>query len=537
MNDADRQELAAIRAEQRLLTDRLAGLETRLGRFDAPEPAAASSPLPATATTALPPPLPALASAGASPAAPPPLPPKGSLEVQLGSTWFTRVGIVVLLTFFAVFGRYLYLSVVPHLGPASKVGLLYLGAGALTAVGAWLERSRQARESENLRRYAGVLLAGGLSAVYYVTYAAHHFPNLRVIGSPVLAGALLLGWAAFMVSLADRRSSETLATVAILLAYYTTAINEGVAGFTLVSNVVLTAGAVFLLGRHLWQVFPFASLLATFGSYAFWRDVRGWPGWPGGAGSGGNFWIETAFLFVYWLLFTAAAFLARAEALPPARRAAFVSLNNSAFFLLTSSLWLGLDQTHYWRWPLGVGVVYLALAEAARRRGEPLGRATVGAYVVGGVGLVTLACLLYFEGWALCLVLVAWQRLVRWQLRGVPETGARVLEGLLAALAVGCTWYQLTLWLDTDARRWLPIAAGWAVFGLAVFGAGLLLRERVFRWLGLLVLAGTLAHIVLVDLSRMDSLAQAVSLFCLAVALLGLGYLYNRFGERWREFL
>ncbi len=187
-------------------------------------------------------------------------------------------------------------------GPSSKVALLYVGAGTLAGVGAWLERSRSGREMPTVRNYARVLLAGGLAAVYYVTYAAHYYPNLRVIGSPLLAGTLLLGWAAFMVWVADRRGSETVATFAILLAYYTSAVNE-IAGFTLVSNLPLTAGAVFLLRRHLWKIFPFASLLATFGSYAYWRYFHlyaSWQGLPGASTpihslSAQGFWVEAAF--------------------------------------------------------------------------------------------------------------------------------------------------------------------------------------------------------------------------------------------------
>ena len=67
--------------------------------------------------------------------------------------------------------------------------------------------------------FARVVLAGGLAAVYYVTYAAHWNPSLLVLRSALLDGALLLGWTAFMVWLADRRGSEVLATFAILLAY------------------------------------------------------------------------------------------------------------------------------------------------------------------------------------------------------------------------------------------------------------------------------------------------------------------------------
>ena len=439
MNEVQRLELQQIRAEQRFLAARLAGLEARLARFEAvDEPAA--GPVPAAVVPPPLPPLPVVSRLSATPAvssnartteplpAEPPRaarvepvpaaeanPPRAaeSLEMRIGGTWLVRVGIVLFLTFLAFLGSYLYENVVPHLGPAAKVGLLYLGAGAVAGAGAWLERSRQARESARVRQYARIVLAGGLAAVYYVTYAAHFYERLRVIQSPLLAGGLLLGWAAFMVSLAERRGSETLATVAILLAYYASALNEGVAGFTLASNLFLSAGAVFLLRRHLWRVFPFASLLASFGSYAFWNYFHSYLGWRGldtppvHGGSGGKFWIETAFLLVYWLLFTWAAFTARDEALPPARRAGFASLNNGAFFLLTTWLLLGQYPHDFWRWSLGFGVALLALAETARRLPRRLDGNTEGAYLVQGVLLVTLGFVTYFSGWQLSLVLAA----------------------------------------------------------------------------------------------------------------------------------
>ena len=438
MNEVQRLELQQIRAEQRLLTARLAGLEQRLARFEAmDEPVAAPAvslppPLPPPLpVVSLPPPVPSISSDAMAkeplPPEPPrataciepspasaanPPPPVESLEMRIGGTWLVRVGIVLFLTFLAFLGSYLYENVVPHLGPAAKVGLLYLGAGALAGAGAWLERSRQARESGRVRQYARIVLAGGLAAVYYVTYAAHFYERLRVIPSPLLAGTLLLAWAAFMVWLAERRGSETLATVAILLAYYTSAINEGVAGFTLASNLFLSAGAVFLLRRHLWRVFPFASLLASFGSYAFWNYFHSYLGWrgldtPPVHGGGVRFWTEAAFLLVYWLLFTWAAFTARDEALPPARRAGFASLNNGAFFLLTTWLLLGEYPHDFWRWSLGFGVVLLGLAETARRLPRRLDANTEGAYLSEGVLLVTLGFVTYFSGWQLSLVLAA----------------------------------------------------------------------------------------------------------------------------------
>ena len=331
------------------------------------------------------------------------------MEERIGTAWLVRVGVVLVLTALAFLGDYLYRNIIPQLGPVSKVGLMYLGAGALAGLGAWLERSRIGREMPKVGNYARVVLAGGLAAVYYVTYAAHYSPNLRVIGSPFVEGVLLLGWAAFMVWLADRRGSETLATFAILLAFYTSAVNE-VGGFTLVSNLPLAAGAVFLLRRHLWRIFPFASLLATFGSYGYWRYFQAYDGWQGlNAGpryDPGAFWTGTVFLLIYWLLFTWAVFTTTEKTLPVARRAAFAGLNNGVFFMLATWLVLEHYPDAFWKWSLGFGVALLALAELGRRRRpERFDAPTETTYLLGGVLLVTTGFITFFSGWQLSLLL------------------------------------------------------------------------------------------------------------------------------------
>ena len=486
MNDQQQAELRALREEQQALKGRLGTLETRLARFEraaANEPVAslgapaAVAPAPVDGSVAPPPPLPALA----------PAPPKReSLEMRIGSTWLVRAGVVVLLTFVVFLGNYLYHHIVPHLGPAAKVALLYVGAGALTGAGAWLERSRQAQEQPRLRDYAGVVFAGGLSAVYYVTYAAHYFEKLRVIESSLVAGAMLLAWTAFMVFLAHRRNSETLATIAILLAYYTAAINEGVAAFTLFSNLALTGGAVYLLRRHLWRVFPFASLLATFGSYAFWTYYHDFLATLPGLGAppihpvhhgAGGFWIEAAFLCVYWALFTWVAFTAQEGTLPSLRRAGFVSLNNGAFYLLVTWLVLGEGAGWFWKWSLVFGTVLLTLAEACRCLPRPADPRTEDAYLLQGVLLVTTGFVAYFDGWQLSLVL-AIQAVTL--LAAAGRRSSRLLLGCSAAVALlAFGWALRAFQLSGPTDPWVtPLAVGVFLVGAAY------LAERLKARLG-----------------------------------------------------
>lgn len=344
------------------------------------------------------------------------MPAPASLEMRIGSTWLVRVGIVALLTGFVFLAGYLYQYVVPHLGPAGKLALLYLGAGALTGLGAWLEHNARKRNASGLLNYARVVFGGGLAAVYYVTYAAHANAGLRVIENAFVAGALQLGWAAFIVWLADRRDSQTLATFAILLGYFTSAANE-VGSFTLFSNLALTAGAVFLLSRHRWTAFSFASLLATYGSYVFWRFQH--PLKIGQRDPAG-FWVELCFFTLYWTLFTIAVFRTTPEQLPPGRRATFATLNNGAFFTLAAARLAGAYPGKFWLLCVTFGALLVALSFSARltRIGDisarttrplwlPLDDATAGAFRLLGVVLVTLGIINFYAGWSLVVALVA----------------------------------------------------------------------------------------------------------------------------------
>ena len=513
MNAAQRDEFDAIRAEQRALRAKLQSLEARLEQLaqdteEAGENAAlaamlakdpAPAPVPA-AVVATPPPLPPPVPRAPVPPVPPPVPvqtappPKSapapvpvaareSLEMQIGTTWLVRAGIVLVLTSLAFLGSYLYYHIVPTLGPVAKVALMYLGAGVLTGVGAWLERRRFAEESEGLRNYARVVLAGGLAAVYYVTYAAHWNPHLRVVSDPLLAGALLLGWAAFMVWVADRRGSELLATFAILLAFYTSAVNE-ISRFTLVANLFLAAGAVFLLRRQLWRIFPFVSLLATFGSYGFWRFSHAYiegsaltgDAPPRSALGSAGFWTESGFLLLYWLLFTWTVFTADERVLPRWRRAGFITVNNTAFFLLTTWLLLAAYPGTFWKWSLGFGATLLALAEASRRKFRVQDADTENAYLLQGVLLVTLGFIGYFSGWQLSLVLAV-QSVVLLFLAGVRTS--RVLLGSSCAVAGVSFLYAVSRLNDADTPgTWTLPALAEGVFLLGNAGWSQRLAEK-----------------------------------------------------------
>jgi uncharacterized membrane protein len=373
----------------------------------------------------------------------------GSFEMRLGTYWLVRVGVVMVLTAMVFFGNYAYQHLISPLGPAGKVVLLYLASGLLLGVGHWLQR-----RMESLQNYGQVLFAGGLAAIYFTTYAAHHFPNLRVIESVWLSGCLLLGWTGYIVWLADRRKSELLSLFAIGLAFYTGLITQ--AGlFTLYSNLLLTLAAVFFLLRNRWTTLSFAALIASYASYAFWRFHAGehwhWP-LPGEA-----LWTGAAFLACYWAIFTAAVFLSRDSKLTGVNRATFLTLNNGAFF---AAFLLTMFQTQsggFWQFALLYGSVLVALSVLAGRT-MPAEPATGSGYLLQGVLLITIGLIAKFSGPNLGLILAA-ESVVLLHLGGQRRNV--LLESFGCGIAVLATfWTVFGMQPFVTGDLWLGIGVG-----------------------------------------------------------------------------
>jgi uncharacterized membrane protein len=336
------------------------------------------------------------ATAGSNWPTEPPPPPRSSFELRLGTYWLVRVGIVMLLTGVVFLGTYAYKNYVGRLGPAGKVTLLYMMSGALLGLGAWLYRKQ-----ETLKNYAQVLFAGGLAAAYFTTYGAHHVAPLRVIGSAIVDGALLLGWAGYVVWLADRRKSEVLALFAVGLAFYSSVMTH-VGLFTLYSNLILTITAVFFLVRNRWVTLTVASLFASYGGYVFWRFYHGGD-WRWATPEEG-LWKGVYFLLSYWIIFTAAVFTSKGGTFTGQNRAGFLTLNNGAFFTLFLLTMLQVRHGGFWRFALIYGTVLLALAAFSWRslRDDKI---AANAYLTQGLVLVTIGFVTYFAGLKLALIL------------------------------------------------------------------------------------------------------------------------------------
>lgn len=524
MNSTDRILFDTIRRDQdrihdlvRGVDDRIAILQRRFQERTPEQPASLPPPLPEivsrpaathSAATSVPPetprpepvqpavksaapfvPLPPLSPATEKPrsAEPPPAPDNTAepLEMRVATYWMARIGIVVLLTGLVFLGNYAYHRIVPFLGAAGKLSLIALAGAALGGLGAWLDRRR-----ESMRNYARVLMAGGAATIYYAAYAAHYVAALRVIESPLLGGALLLALGGSFLWFAERRRSEALALSAVVLAYYTSAINA-IGGFTLFSNLLLTGAGVFLLVRHRWTKLSHLCLVATYGSYGFWRFHE-----VAQTGSGGEFGFGLAFLAGYWILFTAAAFLVSSGAMRGAERVTFVTANNGALFAFGASHFAAHHPGSFWIFALGFGGVLLGLAALAwRMRTEDLELDST--YLAQGLALVTLGLAAKLSGPQLAVVLAVES--------AVLLTGSKRRHGWLFAIAAGLCALGATLLvlhgLSRDLFRPLPVglpvaalllADAWWVKRLSGKWDAFSERALAFSALGLATLAGTL---------------------------------------------
>ncbi|MEI8386349.1 MAG: DUF2339 domain-containing protein [Verrucomicrobiota bacterium] len=683
MNDDVRARLDALERRQVLLRQELAGLDETLaalkqGLQNEPPPS-----LPPPVPGPLPPHQPVEAArqpetvAPVVAASPLPVPaisqaPEASFEMRVGTVWLARIGIVIVLTGLVFLANYAWKSLVENFGAIAKLGLLYLAGGALCAVGLMVERGR-----ESLKSYARVLIAGGMAAIYYTTYAAYYIPSMKVIGSPILAGVLLVALAVAIGWMAERRNSQATAGLAIVLAFYASAVNP-IAYFTLSSNAILGIAAVVLMARKRWMTVPFLALAATYWSYLYWRLAENWRFWEVHVSGDNDLAVRVCFLSVYWIIFTAGAFLATGPKVSAAARVVFSILNDAAFFCLTA---LAISSAHHdslWIVSLVFGLVQFALSLAASKihgtgaasawlakalffltlailihftanslavilavecsllvfaarqfpsrvlaAAGPLagilamlaGMASLGAGTAGAAGLVaallagtawfcgrrpdvTLQSLvLALSGTSLGFAIVMNQIPDRWEAAGIAFMGLVLaaslplhkcrelaFSGLLAA--AGTTLVQLTM-LESSGRwpslvavgllaatavsgrlvsgddrfikipsrilavaatllswAWvtffhdpLPLTAAWALLALAGFVAGFLLRDRIFRLGGLGILALALGRIILFDVWGLELPLRVLSFLVLGGVLLLLGYLYNRYADRIRQWI
>ncbi len=495
------------------------------------------------------------------PATPAPAPEKRDLEAHLGTYWLSRVGIVSLIIGFA----FLIIYHFGELGVLVRVGAGYLLSAGLASLGLCLSLRHEL--------FGRIVFGGGLALAYFVTYALHFIPSVRVIPSETLALVLLALHVVGIVVIADRMRSETVAGIALFLGLHTGMLSD-ITVFTLLSTTLLAGGALFFLVKNRWVIVPLSSLVAVYSTHVVWamRTEAIAPGQP----TGERLALSLAFLTLYYVLFSVALLVHPREL---SRRASL------SFALLNwvGLLTLGALEVGRWDEPrLFTFFVIVALAQGAgaavgRWRGAPL--ALVQAYLATGVVTLAMGMPAHYEDTALVR---AWTAVGLVTGLSGRVLGASALQGVgvgLLYVALGATWLppsgrallyaallvsfalversgviesarlppplqgsrRTALQLFCTAGAGLALVGlmgellpkdlgtlGWGVAAFALFALGFALRERWYRLVGLAVLTFTLGRLFLVDLAGLPPNQRILTFILLGAMLLAVSYVYTR---------
>ena len=340
----------------------------------------------------------------------------GGLELQLGRVWFVRIGIILLTTGLVFLSSYTYHNYVHDLSAGTRLGLFYLLAGIITGVGLYCEKWK-----DNLKSYGRIVAAGGLSTVYYCSFAAYHVDALKVINSPVIASLLLLLSAGLFCGVSLWKQSRLMLSTSLSLAFYSISINPN-GLMVCVSSFILAAFGIAMMNRTKWMATGFVVLVGSYLSFGWWQLTI--------AQSSSDTQI---FLICYWLLFVAASLLPK-QVGDDKSQGVFSSINHSAFFLLFSldlKTFTWID--HHWVFCLVLGTALLAIGLLGRKR---LPGNSIILHLTKGVGLITLGISLKLTGHVLFLTLFIESLLLLAVCFRYPHPIARLASQIVAGLGL-----------------------------------------------------------------------------------------------------
>ena len=542
--------------------DRLTQLEVRLARIETHLGLATGlrQSMPTQSAPAVASPAPAAARADATPATNPQA--ADELEIEVGQTWFARVGILV----FALGGGFMLTLPYPGLPPAvpSLAGLT--GAGILFFVAHHGERSFELVAS--YLRGAGMALM--FCAVLRLFFFGAH-PALS-IESPV-APMLLASAVACNLVIAWRRNSPWLTTLALMTGG-SAALAVGSAWWVLGSLAALTGLAAVTSWQRRWPGVALAAIGLVFLTYALWA--------VGNPARGGAFRIVTgppvapAFLLLYTLIFGTLPLFRRAdEADSPSTIAGALTTcacGYGLFLLHTAATF----PTRFAGFHIGASAVFIGLAVGFWLRRHSY--VSTFFYAMTGYAALSMAIIKLasspdvFVWLSLQSVMVVttaiWFRsrsivvanfiiyvaiVLAYVFVKKTETGISLGFGLVAlGSARILNWQRHRLELKTELMRNAYLLSAFVVFPYALFhlvpakAAGLawigmasvyyvlnfVVRNQKYRWMGHGTLLLTAVYLVLAGGRQLDPAWRVTSFLLLGAALLIVSLTFTRLRRR-----
>jgi hypothetical protein len=140
----------------------------------------------------------------------------------------------------------------------------------------------------------------------------------------------------------------------------------------------------------------------------------------------------------------------------------------------------------------------------------------------------------YFPNLLAIVVLLTQRQIARRLPDRYPlDPGIHNLVILVGAVSL---WLFVSRWVLEMANGFY-LTASWSILALCLFSAGLFLRERMYRWVGLGVLACALGRVVIFDVWKLETVYRILSFMALGIVLLVLGFIYSKYQEKIKEWL
>lgn len=282
-----------------------------------------------------------------------------SLEESLGTNWFPKVGITLVVLGVAFLMRTFW----GNIGAGGRVSILYAAAFAVLGGGIFLERK------ERYRRVGRALIGGGWAITFVMTYAINHVPQIRVLPSETVDLFLMVAVAGVMVWHTLKYNSQTVTGIAFLLGFASVTLNPD-PPYSLIAAAILVGGLTVIVLRRQWFELEIFGILASYLNHFYWlyTIINPMPE----KGPFPEYKSSVALMVVYWAIFRASYLLRRVSSKEQESLSTFAALMNALGFIAVMK-YQSLHPEWAFRALLIMGAVEFTLGQlpVARRRKAP----------------------------------------------------------------------------------------------------------------------------------------------------------------------
>ncbi len=186
-------------------------------------------------------------------------------EQLLGVQGFAWLGVFAFLSGAGLFIRYAYLE--GWLGPWSV-----LLSGLLLGVSLLVTGNTVALRYTRYQSWAHALMGAGIALFYFLAYASYHFAYFQeVTHLNAFADAILLMLiVAGAIALSLYRKSQTLASRAFVLGFFTSVLSTSFSGLTLFYNLFLSLGLLGVVFKTRWHLLLRMGVLGSWVLQGVW---------------------------------------------------------------------------------------------------------------------------------------------------------------------------------------------------------------------------------------------------------------------------